>query len=213
MMKIDDITLIAYVDGELGPDKCAEVEAAMAEDADIRATSKRLRESTALLRIAYNDALQMPDNAVGMIPTLASSAPVAAPAAPRPGHTFRGVMAIAASLLIFVLGGGGGYMLADFQNDRERQRIAEARALDKQSMQTAFAEALERHASGKTVHWENPLTGSQGEITPVSTHRKPDGSFCRRFETERVVNNKTRKDRGVACRNSSGQWRIKARYF
>ena len=50
MNSIDDITLVAYVDGELDPATCAEVETLLADSEALRQKVRGLRESTALVR-------------------------------------------------------------------------------------------------------------------------------------------------------------------
>lgn len=51
----DDSTLVAYVDGELDPDRARAVERALAHDPEARLTVRRLRETGALLRAACSE--------------------------------------------------------------------------------------------------------------------------------------------------------------
>lgn len=54
--QLDDSTLVAYVDGELAPDRTRAVERALAHDPEARLTVRRLRETGALLRAACSEA-------------------------------------------------------------------------------------------------------------------------------------------------------------
>ncbi len=53
MMQIDEMTLMAYADGELRPEEALEVKHAIATDANLRARLDSYRRSTELLREAY----------------------------------------------------------------------------------------------------------------------------------------------------------------
>ncbi|MBM3571784.1 MAG: anti-sigma factor [Alphaproteobacteria bacterium] len=115
MPAIDDITLNAYLDGELDAASAREVEASLAEDATLRRRLEQLTLATGLLRAAYAPPLHesVPDR---------FTASAAAPAA-RGGHvvTFpdRGrkpmsrrwmiPAAIAASIAVFTVGANYGY--------------------------------------------------------------------------------------------------------
>jgi len=58
MTKLDEEILMAYVDGELDPRRMAEIEAALAEDAEARAMVQMFRDSTALLRGPFDQILR-----------------------------------------------------------------------------------------------------------------------------------------------------------
>ena len=68
--------------------------------------------------------------------------------------------------------------------------------------------ALERGQSGQSSSWQNPDTKNSGTITPTRTYQTASGQYCRDFEQTIVVDGKTGRATGRACRESSGEWRI-----
>lgn len=98
-MKTDDTLLMAYVDGELDPAGVAEIEAAMATDLGVVRRVRLLRDTTAALRAAFNEAMHEPVPERLLAP-LGAQAPL-----PLRAGLFRRYAAMAAVLAIAVLGG------------------------------------------------------------------------------------------------------------
>ncbi len=98
-MKADDTLLMAYVDGELDPADVAEIEAAIAADQALARRVSLLRDTTAALRAAFNDAMREPVPERLLAPLGAQ-----AQAPWRPG-VVRRYAAMAAMLAIAMLGG------------------------------------------------------------------------------------------------------------
>ena len=60
MQKLNDEVLIAYLDGELDADRASEVAAAIAEDSTLAREAQALAETSAALRVAFDDVLHEP---------------------------------------------------------------------------------------------------------------------------------------------------------
>lgn len=93
---IDEATLHAFLDGELSPERAAEVEAALATQADLAARVEAWRSQKALLKAALD-------------PILAEPTPGRLAAVLDGGRRSRpGLMRIAAALALFLAGGVSG---------------------------------------------------------------------------------------------------------
>jgi anti-sigma factor RsiW len=57
MARVDDVMLMAYVDGEVDATTARQIEHAIATDPELAARAKMFRESAALLRGAYAEAM------------------------------------------------------------------------------------------------------------------------------------------------------------
>jgi anti-sigma factor RsiW len=60
MERVDDVMLMAYVDGEVDAATAREIEAAIAADPAVAARAQRLRNSAVMARAAFADALHEP---------------------------------------------------------------------------------------------------------------------------------------------------------
>lgn len=79
------------------------------------------------------------------------------------------------------------------------------RAMD-QIDQACVGQALEYAPSDRPVVWHNPDGGSY-ELTPLRTFEH-DGTFCREYRTDAVINSQARQAVGTACRTPDGAWRL-----
>ena len=64
--------------------------------------------------------------------------------------------------------------------------------------------------SGKSIPWQNPATGSSGEIVAVSEQRLATGALCRDFAALRTSYDGIRNYAGSTCMNDAGVWRLTA---
>jgi surface antigen len=118
------------------------------------------------------------------------------------GGAFGGLIAAAAG------GGGaaiagaviGGALLGGLAGNYLDQR-------DKQLAAQAQQRALESAPTGQPVAWSNPDSGHQGTVTPVRTYQS-EGSYCREFQSDVVINGKPEKAYGTACRQPDGSWKV-----
>ena len=120
------------------------------------------------------------------------------------GAAFGGLIAAAAG------GGGaaiagaviGGALLGGFAGNALDQR-------DKRLAAEAQQRALETAPTGQPVTWNNPDTGHTGTITPTKTYQA-NGSYCREFQSDVVIDGKPDKAWGTACRQPDGSWKVQS---
>lgn len=67
--------------------------------------------------------------------------------------------------------------------------------------------ALETQPDHRSTRWQNPNTGHEYAVTPVST-RETGGRPCRTFETEAIIDGERETVTGEACRQADGRWAI-----
>ncbi len=102
--RLDDSTLVAYVDGEIAAKGAHEVEAALAVDPGVRLRVEVFRETSQLLRLALGDRTRE-----SVSPRLVQMLDKETPRLPR-GRRWRVALPLAASLAAFAISLGGGYM-------------------------------------------------------------------------------------------------------
>ena len=98
--RIDDWALHAYADGELSPEQRAEVEALLAADPDAARRVEGWKRQRDLLKSAYDGVLDEP-----VPPQLAATLDGRRPSLLRP------MLAMAAAILLLLMGGLAGWML------------------------------------------------------------------------------------------------------
>jgi anti-sigma factor RsiW len=110
MTRVDDVMLMAYVDGEIDAATARQIEHAIGTDPNLAARAKMFRESASLLRGAYSEAVheEAPQRLVEALAPLAKKDNVVKLGARRPARQIFG-WAIAASLAALVVGSGGTY--------------------------------------------------------------------------------------------------------
>ncbi len=79
---------------------------------------------------------------------------------------------------------------------------------DLEIFQSTLYDTLDQNADGSTRHWENPKTGSAGEIVVVKSIAQ-DSQRCRRVR----ISNRARgyaeaKTDAVFCKEADGQWKV-----
>ena len=70
------------------------------------------------------------------------------------------------------------------------------------------AQALESTKTGEHATWKNPDTGAQYTMTPTRTY-EAKGEPCRDFTVDGIVDGKSEKIQGTACRQEDGSWKPK----
>lgn len=70
-----------------------------------------------------------------------------------------------------------------------------------------FGHALELAGDNKRVIWDNEETGVHYQLTPLAGF-KEDGKNCREFLTKATFKDKKTEQRGKACREADGEWRV-----
>lgn len=120
MSRMDDVMLMAYVDGEVDAATAREIEAAMAADPSVAARAQRMRDGAAITRAAFADVLHepVPDR---LVAALAGGGTIGAATAAAAANVVRleprksraaqhGVLgwAMAAGLAALIVGYGAG---------------------------------------------------------------------------------------------------------
>lgn len=75
--------------------------------------------------------------------------------------------------------------------------------------QGCIGQTLEHTPTNQTVAWHNPDTDSSYWVTPTRTYRTSEGTPCREYVTDAVVDGEPQKVTGHACRQADGTWKIK----
>ncbi len=91
----------------------------------------------------------------------------------------------AAETGLLAMFGGGTAAPALTEVDRRQVRAAERRAYQAQV--------------GRPVHWQNPQSGTFGEIVPLGPGREQGGQVCREFRHMVLVAGRTFQASGPAC--------------
>ena len=81
-------------------------------------------------------------------------------------------------------------------------------AADKAYAERTAQDALEYNKTQQTSSWNNPDSKASGSVTPTRTYQTAEGRNCREYETTIVVDGKTEKATGTACRQPDGTWRV-----
>ena len=207
MMKLDEETLMAYVDGELDPRRAAEVEALLAEDAEARATVRMFRDTTARIRSAFDPILREP------VPARLLAA-VNAPATGKVSDirlARRGALTrifpqtawARAAAVALLVGAGAGYLTAQWPSG-----VLEPAALVAVA-DPLLNEALETTGSGVAFARRDADTGLAREIMPLLTFRDANQRYCREFESTLKAPEGQQVSYGVACRQD-GVWQPQA---
>ncbi len=214
--KIELETLVAFADGELSAAEHAELEAQLAADPEAEGILAELNAGARLLRAAYSDpAIQeVPEELRAEIEGLLG----AAAKAPARGlrQRMRGWASwlrppnYAVPALLVFLAVAAGYGLAEWRLDERFAAFEAARQQDRELLEAAIDQALEKHLSGQVVAWRNPESGSHGEVVPVRTFKTEDGHWCREYR--KIVVSESGKEEihyGIACRDAGGGWRTR----
>jgi surface antigen len=61
-----------------------------------------------------------------------------------------------------------------------------------------------------SVPWENQATGARGTVTPIASAYTVDKAQCRDFLASYVAGGKESWLRGEACRETRGNWQVRA---
>lgn len=135
---------------------------------------------------------QSGDNSIGN-KTIVGAAAGAAGAGLIAAAAIGGAPAILGGVLLGgLLGGAIGHYLDD-----QDKRIAD----------DTTKKSLEQSKPGQTMSWHNPDNGHAGSVTPSKNYQTASGEVCRDYQQTIVVDGKTQKAQGTACRDASGNWR------
>ena len=190
--KVDDATLVAFVDGELRPAAMARVQEALLVEPQLQQRVEQLRAVDAALDAAF-------ELRAGRAP--AAAGPHGTPACGR------GASPVAAT------GNGlGGRSGRGWPDHRLRGRpagpvlVPTDAPVAAAAIQAQLPEVLESQVSGTVVAFNDPFQGVTGTVKPINTFVNADGRFCRTFEAHATNDDGSLTSRGVACRDDEGKW-------
>ncbi len=99
---------------------------------------------------------------------------------------------------------GGGVFLGALIGSEIGRSMDE---VDRMKAEQAYARAATAPV-GQQIAWNNPQTGNHGTIMPLREGTSASGSYCREFQQDVTIGNKTERAYGTACRQPNGSWKI-----
>ena len=78
----------------------------------------------------------------------------------------------------------------------------------KHRLESSFQTALELNERNEAVSWKISGTDISGATTAGAIFQIPDGTYCRQYRQRLVLQGDQRTYYGMACRESSGNWKI-----
>lgn len=206
----DDEMLVAYADGQLDASQAAAVAEYLAHDDDARRFVDALRQTGALAKDAYREALDAPvsDALAAMIKQHAGSPPASAGRIIELKRPLRRVaslypMALAACMALMI-GGLAGYRLA-LPGPGSVPASGTDIAVGPVAQGTPVWDTLERHASHAPVPLGTAGT-AHGEVMALASFRDASGRICRELEATHPGESGDAITAAVACRSSQGAW-------
>lgn len=202
--KFDELTLSAYIDGELDAETMREVEAFLEKDPEARKYVLNVLRTTARLRGAMNEALHedVPEHLVDVV----RSHPLKKENRPLIHHPF---LRMAAAVVLVLLGFGGGTIL-----DRQSKDMLPILSAPLPAVYSDVVDqALEFNRSGISKEWQAPRDPLAVRVTPVKTYRDKSGRYFREYHLEISAANERRQINGLAYRTAGGKWKTKAVFY
>jgi hypothetical protein len=200
----DEMTLSAYIDGELDAATMNEVGSFLDKDPEaIRYVLKTVR-STALLRANMNAVLQekIPQR---LLDTLSSQKINRS----RRKTAIDSLVKIAAVLILGFLGVGIGILMERNVGGNYPAVIAPLPA----AYIDVVDAALEFNLSGKSRKWRTPRGSITVKVTPIKTYRDKSGVYYRQYKLQVATDTQQSQIDGLAYRAANGKWTTKALYF
>ena len=108
----------------------------------------------------------------------------------------RGDGQLAATAIGALAGAAIGSSIGKRLDDVDRQRMREAE-------RRAYNAPL-----NEPIVWNKPNTGHSGTVTPTREGRRPNGEYCREFQSNITVGGQNEKGYGTACRQADCSWKI-----
>jgi len=182
--------IVAYHDGELGPDASAEARRMIDGDAEARQYYEALRRSDDLLHQAFDPILdkQVPSGIDSAVRRLS-----------RRQHVSRWMpMALAASVAMIAV-------LLVRQEQFDQQLHEQFAEMQREIVRLRY-QALENTPSGTAATWVSPSGNSRFDVTPVQSYRTEDNRYCREYEERTTDANGVEIRRGIACRVGKANW-------
>jgi hypothetical protein len=200
----DQLTLSAYMDGELDRQTMSEVERYLDNDAEARRFVLEAMRTTVLLRAGSNEALHEP------VPTRLQNVFADPPLRSSlwQGLDFPGLK-LAAAFALVVVGVGLGLI---FQPTADPVGQLPSFQLPSAYRQV-ISQSLETHLSGDPLAFDLNAAGHRIVITPIKTYRDKNGQYYRRYTMELISGDSQRTYRGMAYRTGRSDWRTTALFM
>jgi hypothetical protein len=228
MFEISDAMLQDYDEGRLSPEQRAQVEAALALDPDVRwrldaIIATRLDGPLAdELRAVFGGLQPTPAHQANFVMNYGKAPTVSAPLVSKPigrgpdllarlrdflfpaGSVFGPAMAYAGMLAVGVVSG----WIMHGASDNGAADVAINPPSTAIATGGIVADAGLTAALGSQLSGPLPAGAHSGQIVPTSTFRSKQGAVCRQYAM--AGNSETDRYGGVACRDASGSWIVKA---
>jgi hypothetical protein len=197
--------LVAFVDGELPAAQSSAVETALAHDPAAREIMRRLQVSASIARLVSVESLNdpLPAELVEGIRRKMS----AGRAAGRPRSISRPLLALAASIVILMLGAGAGYLVRDLSGGYSAAEAPGTDALTSSYEATLQGSLESSSVPGVSFDYDSPGIG-RGRITLGAAFATTFGTSCREFVREEVRGSERTSGNGIACRAANGGWNV-----
>jgi len=201
--KFDDITLSAYVDGELDAESMRAVEAFIESNAEARSYVINAMRISARLRGELNHVLHepVPEH---LVDTIMSQPETKG----RQSGLFQPLWCMAASVVLILLGFAAGWLIPANPGEQAFTLPTPFPA----GYNRVVQDAMEYNLSGAPRQWQSPENEAVVVVTPVKTYRDQNGQYLREFRMEVSTPTQTRQVNGLALRQK-GVWETKAVYF
>jgi len=202
--KFDELTLSAYIDGELDPDTMREVDSFLEQDKGARKYVLNAVRTAARLRSCMNGDFneKIPEHLIAAIGPRS-------PEKERRKAVFHPMLRMAAAILLVLLGFGAGSFLKRGGNGDFSMLTAALPARYNQVVD----QALEYNLSGTPREWQAPQSAVVVSVTPVKTYRDKSGLYYREYRLEVRADDESRQVKGLAYRTGDGKWKTKAVFY
>lgn len=202
--KYDELTLSAYIDGELDLTTMREVDRYLEKDEAPKQFVLEATRTTALLRANARTVRQekVPDRLIASMH----------PGRRRELHRrplVSSLLRTAAVLIIGLLGFGSGILL-----ERKAVEISPTMITPLPARYSDVVNAaLEHNLSGTPRQWHAPNSSITLKVTPVKTYRDKGGVYYREYKLEITSEADRSQINGLAYRTLEGNWKTRALFF
>jgi anti-sigma factor RsiW len=202
--QFDELTLSAYIDGELDSATMREVEAFLGKDLNARQYVLKVLGVTARLRGAMNATLHedVPEHLIDSVRSHS-------PKKDRRSFMHHPFLRMAAAIVLVVLGFGAGTIL-----DRQSNvLLPELSGPFPAAYSHVVGQALEFNRSGIANEWQAPQDALAVTVTPVKTYRDKSGRYFREYRLEIATAQERHQIKGLAYRTDNGKWKTRAIFY
>jgi len=205
-LKLDQETLVAYVDKELPADEAAAVEAALVHDSAARESVRLMRMSAAAAAHAFDRVLMDRPPERLLQAASAQAVPFRRPQPARPRYQ----LPMAAAIAALAVGLAAGYALRGGPLDHN-PGYAQAAGTPADPLAEAFDSSLlpvlEAGTAGQVVDYAG-AGADRGRIELGGRIATGSGTLCREFSRTETRAGVASRARGIACRSGQGNWSV-----